>query len=93
MVKHIEAWDVEPGRVVRSLIRPSSRVPTNRCAVGCPACCMRGAMAKRFCGTAAATNVKLCACVGMNLCDFLPAQVVCQNAARSPAHGIQPFIA
>ena len=32
VVKHIEAWDVEPGRVVRSLIRPSSRVPTNRCA-------------------------------------------------------------
>lgn len=32
VVKHIEAWDVEPARVVRSLIRPSSRVPTNRCA-------------------------------------------------------------
>ena len=32
VVKHIEAWDVEPGRVVRSLIRPSLRVPTNRCA-------------------------------------------------------------
>ncbi|KAK9845753.1 hypothetical protein WJX81_001436 [Elliptochloris bilobata] len=30
VVKHIEAWHVEPGRVVRSLLRPSSRVPTNR---------------------------------------------------------------
>ena len=29
MVKHIEAWDVAPGPVVRSLIRPSSRMPTN----------------------------------------------------------------
>lgn len=29
MVKHIEAWDVEPGPVVRSLIRPSARMPTN----------------------------------------------------------------
>ena len=28
MVKHIEAWDVEPGAVVRSLIRPSARMPT-----------------------------------------------------------------
>lgn len=34
MVKHIEAWDVEPGRVVRSLIRPSARMPSNRCARG-----------------------------------------------------------
>jgi hypothetical protein len=29
VVKHIEAWDVEPGPVVRSLIRPSARMPTN----------------------------------------------------------------
>lgn len=28
VVKHIEAWDVEPGAVVRSLIRPSARMPT-----------------------------------------------------------------
>jgi hypothetical protein len=25
--KHIEAWDVQPGRVVRELLRPSSKVP------------------------------------------------------------------
>ena len=27
VVKHIEAWDVEPGKVVRQLLKPSSRVP------------------------------------------------------------------
>ncbi len=32
VVKHIEAWDVDPGRVVRSLLRPAARMPTNRCA-------------------------------------------------------------
>ena len=29
VIKHIEAWDVEPSAVVRSLLKPSSRAPTN----------------------------------------------------------------
>lgn len=29
VVKHIESWDVEPGAVVRSLLKPSSRAPSN----------------------------------------------------------------
>lgn len=28
MVKHIESWDVDPARVVRSLLRPTAKVPT-----------------------------------------------------------------
>ena len=27
VVKHIESWDVEPGRVVRQLLKPSAKVP------------------------------------------------------------------
>ena len=30
MVKHLEEWDVEPGRVLKRLLRPASRMPTNR---------------------------------------------------------------
>ena len=30
VVKHLEEWDAEPGKVVRSLIKPSSRTPTNQ---------------------------------------------------------------
>lgn len=29
VVEHIESWDVEPGKVLRSLLKPSSKVPTN----------------------------------------------------------------
>ena len=29
MVKHIESWNVEPGAVVKSLLNPSARKPTN----------------------------------------------------------------
>eukprot|EP00884_Botryococcus_braunii_P014047 jgi/Botrbrau1/22643/Bobra.176_1s0065.1 len=30
VVKHIESWDIEPGKVVRQLLKPASRVPGNR---------------------------------------------------------------
>lgn len=30
VVEHIEDWDIEPGKVVRDLLRPSSKTPTNR---------------------------------------------------------------
>ena len=30
VVKHLEEWDVEPGRVLKRLLRPASRMPTNR---------------------------------------------------------------
>lgn len=29
VVEHIESWDVEPAKVVRNLLKPSSKVPTN----------------------------------------------------------------
>lgn len=29
VVKHIESWDVEPGAVVKSLLKPSARIPSN----------------------------------------------------------------
>ena len=28
VVKHIESWDVEPGRVVRQLLKPTAQVPS-----------------------------------------------------------------
>ena len=30
VVKHIEMWDVEPGKVLKRLIRPAARTPTSR---------------------------------------------------------------
>jgi hypothetical protein len=30
VIKHIESWDIEPGRVVKSLLKPSSKVPTGK---------------------------------------------------------------
>lgn len=30
VMEHIEDWDIEPGKVVRDLLRPSSRSPNNR---------------------------------------------------------------
>lgn len=30
VIEHIEDWDIEPGKVVRDLLRPSSKTPTNR---------------------------------------------------------------
>lgn len=30
VVKHIESWDVEPGKVVRNLLKPSARMPSNQ---------------------------------------------------------------
>ena len=29
VVQHIESWDVEPGKVIQSLLKPSSKVPTS----------------------------------------------------------------
>lgn len=29
VVKHIEAWDVEPSRVVKELLKPASKTPQN----------------------------------------------------------------
>ena len=29
VVEHIESWDVEPGKVVKSLLKPSAKIPTN----------------------------------------------------------------
>ena len=29
MVKHIESWNVEPGAVVKSLLKPSAKKPSN----------------------------------------------------------------
>lgn len=29
MIKHIESWDIEPGKVVKQLLRPASSSPTN----------------------------------------------------------------
>lgn len=34
MVKHIESWDVDPARVVRSLLKPSAKVCSGRSNVG-----------------------------------------------------------
>lgn len=34
VVKHIEDWDVEPGRVLRQLLRPAARLPGNRWEAG-----------------------------------------------------------
>ena len=30
MVRHIEAWDIEPKRVVSQLLRPASKMPTSQ---------------------------------------------------------------
>jgi hypothetical protein len=30
VVKHIESWDVEPGKVVRQLLKPAAKTPRNR---------------------------------------------------------------
>ena len=30
VVKHVERWDVEPGKVVKQLLVPSSKIPENR---------------------------------------------------------------
>lgn len=30
VIKHIESWDIDPGRVVKSLLKPSSKVPTGK---------------------------------------------------------------
>lgn len=30
VVEHIESWDVDPGQVVRSLLKPSAKVPTSQ---------------------------------------------------------------
>ncbi|KAI7841313.1 hypothetical protein COHA_004932 [Chlorella ohadii] len=35
VVKHIESWDVDPARVVRSLLKPSAKVPTTFAEVLC----------------------------------------------------------
>lgn len=34
MVKHIESWDVDPARVVRSLLKPSAKVCSGHSNVG-----------------------------------------------------------
>lgn len=33
VVKHVERWDVEPGKVVKQLLLPSSKIPENRVEV------------------------------------------------------------
>ena len=30
MVKHIESWDVEPGKVVQQLLKPASKSPNSK---------------------------------------------------------------
>ncbi|PRW59024.1 SOUL heme-binding [Chlorella sorokiniana] len=35
VVKHVESWDVDPARVVRSLLKPSAKVPTTFAEVLC----------------------------------------------------------
>ncbi len=35
VVKHIEDWDVEPGKVIRSLLKPSARVPQSQVGGRC----------------------------------------------------------
>ena len=67
MVKHIEAWDVEPGRVVRSLIRPSVRMPTNRCARPLPCLPYMWSAGWSIPSAIAATNIKPSACFNLNM--------------------------
>jgi hypothetical protein len=30
VVEHLEEWDIEPGKVVKSLLKPAAAIPTNR---------------------------------------------------------------
>jgi len=36
VVKHIESWDVEPGRVVKQLLKPSAKIPATQVSVASP---------------------------------------------------------
>lgn len=77
VVKHIEAWDVDPARVVRSLLKPSAKVGRPPALGRQPNCC-----------AGASCSYACLACPSMHACSaFL--RVFCLRAVAAPhaCHG------